>query len=260
MPRHTLTLSKNDMRSTLFILIVIYSSLICKAELEVSGTPEEVQGLLREKVTLVGQVEGLVSVDEAYLTLLVEYQDPKLSQAILKLNSMIKKIEEMLSKAEFEEGSIVFGDFSSTPNYGFFSKRPSSYSVVNKVRIKVQSDAQFVEVAKLIDTCGELRYSHIDIESSLTEEARDQAVLDAIKKIKRQKELYEQAFETELSFERFDTKFDKKEIRTDINLTMVKDEDEGFLSQVSSSRRSRFQLTLVEYKVSCHVSATYHIP
>ncbi|MEM8866924.1 MAG: hypothetical protein AAGC73_01525, partial [Verrucomicrobiota bacterium] len=62
-----------------------------------------------------------------------------------------------------------------------------------------------------------------------------------------------------IKLKRFDTQFTSKEIRTDINLTKLKDEDEGFMKRLSSYRKSGSHLSIVEYVVSCQVSATYLI-
>jgi uncharacterized protein YggE len=144
---------------TLTALLILFCAALVFAEPEIKGTPSELSNYLKEipkHVTLSGKSEVKVQADQAVVEISVKTEDDSLETALKQNQNLRAKIVKSLKNAGIPADKIAASRFSSTPQYGFFGKRPSSYEVANLMKITISDEKGFQEVAKIVDTYREV--------------------------------------------------------------------------------------------------------
>jgi hypothetical protein len=101
------------------------------------------------------------------------------------------KITKALGEAGISSDKITPSKFSSTPRYGFFSKRPSSYEVTNLIKITIAGEKDFQEIARLVDGYKQVEYDGIVFERSDKDELEKKALEQACDDVLKKKAIYE---------------------------------------------------------------------
>lgn len=190
------------MKKILFVILLSLLTHFVQAEPEIKGTPEELKGFLYPSdnlVTISGYADKKAYSDQAVLTLVVTTESELLSSAISKNSSLRKKITKSLIEADILEEQIKSSKFSSTPQFSWFGKKPSSYKVVNRMAITLQQEEQLKEVAALSDKFEQVEFSDTTFEHTQEDAYRKSLKAEALEKIIEQKKFYEKTLGVKLS-------------------------------------------------------------
>ncbi|MHC4132514.1 MAG: SIMPL domain-containing protein [Planctomycetota bacterium] len=182
---------------TLTALSIFFCTALVFAEPEIKGTPSELAGYLKEMpkhVTLSGKSEVKVQADKVVVEISVKTEDGSLETALKQNQNLRAKIVKSLKGAGIPADKIAASRFSSTPQYGFFGKRPSSYEVTNLMKITVSDEKGFQEVAKIVDTYREVEYGGFIYEHSNKKGLKIKVTEQACDDLSKKKALYESKF------------------------------------------------------------------
>lgn len=190
------------MRKQLLVLLLSLLTCFVQAEPEIKGNPEELKDFLyptENVVTINGYADEKVYSDQAIVTLVVTTESELLSAAISKNSSLRSQIAKSLIEANIPAEQIKSSKFSSTPQFSWFGKKPSSYKVVNRMAITLQQEEQLKKVAALSDKFEEVEFSDTVFEHSQEDECRKKLKAEALEKIIEQKKFYETTLGLKLS-------------------------------------------------------------
>jgi len=184
-----------NIMAIIFMVLIISSATY--AEPELKGSPTELTNYLcdmPESVILSGQSELKVQADSAFVKIGVVTSNSSLQNALKSNQDLRKKIFDILDKSGISSDKITASKFSSTPKYGLFDKKPSSYKVENIVKITIANERGFQEVAKIVDSFEEVYYRGTEFELSNKDEVKQKAIEQACDAVLKKKKIYEDKF------------------------------------------------------------------
>ena len=180
-------------RATIILLLLAVSSS-ASAEPEIRGTPDDLHRFLRpheRTVVITGEAEEKAYSDRAIVDLAITTEDKMLSKS-LELNSKLREtIELSLTKTGISEENIRSSKFSSSPQYGWFGKKPDRYEVINHMAITITDASHLQAIASIADSKDEVELVGTIFEHSEKDEYREKVKDKAIDEVLKQKELYE---------------------------------------------------------------------
>lgn len=163
---------------------------------EVKGNPEELRSFLhpRERtVTLNGEAEEKAHTDKAIVSLVVTTEAKQMAAALSANTQLRNSLKEKLVAQGIKSEDVKNATFSSTPEYGWFGKKPDSYKVVNRVTVVLFDEKHMQAAAQLADQSDEIEISSTEFEHSTKAEAELSVRRKAVKKILQQKAFYEKS-------------------------------------------------------------------
>jgi uncharacterized protein len=186
------------------ILIAAFTLLSTQAlsAPELKGTPQELRGFLHpadKVVTITGQAEEKAYSDVAIVSLVVTTEDKLLSNAISQNTSLRAKITQSLLASGVNKNSIKSSKFSSSPQYGWFGKKPTSFKIVNRMAISITDEAHLKEIAVISDQFEEVDLSDTEFEHSAKDEYNQKVKAKALDKVLKQKAFYEKTLGLKLT-------------------------------------------------------------
>lgn len=184
------------MNKTLATLLLFTLSSTLHAATELSGNPDELSHYLldqRKIVTLNGSATEEVEADTAIVAITVRTKESKLNDALQENEKARKAIKDNLQQAGIPGDRIKSSKFSSTPNYGWFKEKPSSYEISNEVKITISSEEQLRAVAKIVDAQKDVLMGATEFKDSQKEGNEQKALQKALGAIKSKQKLYEQS-------------------------------------------------------------------
>lgn len=165
------------------------------AEPELRGSPSELQRFLRtasHSVTLEGHSKQTVQADVGHVTVVVHTQAKDLTGAIVANGQRRDTLTKALVSQGIDAKAIRTEKFSTSPQFGWFGKTPSSYEVINRINVDVADERQVTIVTSAASASPDLSIGVISFEyskqSELEEQVRRTAFDDALAK----KAFYEQ--------------------------------------------------------------------
>lgn len=188
------------MKLHLFFLCLI-AATTAYAQPELKGSPNELRQFLYPAdniVSIRASAEERAYSDVAVVSLTVTTKHQQLSQAIAANQQLRETVEQALQAAGVKAKFIKSSRFSSSPEYGWFGKKPSSFSVVNRIAVRIDETELLTAVAKLSDQYPELELSDMAFEHSKKSLFEKQVKAKAMKKILDQKAVYEQTLGVKL--------------------------------------------------------------
>ncbi|MCU7806986.1 MAG: SIMPL domain-containing protein [Candidatus Thiodiazotropha sp. (ex Semelilucina semeliformis)] len=180
-------------RTLLIIMLGLISNSVYSAP-ELKGSPQDLRGFLHpaEKiVTISGQAEERAYSDKAIVSLVISTEDKRLAQAISDNSLLRDKITKSLVTAGIQQDEIKSSKFSSSPQYGWFGSKPSSYKVVNRMAITISQETQLKEIALVADNHIEVELSDTEFKHTYSDDYNDKVKIKALKKVMKQKKYYE---------------------------------------------------------------------
>ena len=186
--------------SLAFLLSIIVASSF--AEPELKGSPRELRGFLHpvdSVVSIQGYAQEKAYSDKAIVSLVITTEKKLLSDSISENSELRGKITNLLVKAGINPESIKSSKFSSSPEYGWFGKKPSSYRVVNRMAVSITEEEHMTEVALVADKYKEIELSTTTFEHTKKDELNAKVKAKALAKIIKQKTFYEQSLGLKLS-------------------------------------------------------------
>lgn len=157
------------------------------AELELRGAPADLQKYLqpgRRTVTLSGHAKQTVPSDVGHVSIIVRTQAKELAAAMRANAERRTALAQLLIQQGIPDKAIRAEKFSSSPQFGWFGRTPTSYEVVNRLMVDVTDDAQLIRVSEIAAKSTDTSIGTIAFETTkqaaLEETVRHLAFDDAI--------------------------------------------------------------------------------
>ena len=164
------------------------------AQPELKGSPNELRHFLHPNdkiVTLSAEAEEKAYSDRAIISLLITSEDKLLSVSISNNIALRESISQQLVSAGINPEYIKSSTFSTSPQYGWFGKKPDSYKVVNRMAVTITEESQLNTIAGVADSEEEIELSDITFEHSKKDAYKSKVKQLALEKVMKQKALYE---------------------------------------------------------------------
>lgn len=183
------------MNKTIATLLCVTLSSTLHAAPELSGNPDELSHYLldqRKIITLNGSATEEVEADTAIVAITVRSKEPKLNDALQENEKARQAIKENLQQAGIAGDKIKSSKFSSTPNYGWFKEKPSSYEISNEMKITISSEEQLHAVARIVDAQKDVLMGGTEFKDSQKEINEQKVLQKALATVTSKQRLYEQ--------------------------------------------------------------------
>ena len=248
----------------LSVLIIGLVIAVPMSATELKGNPEELRSFLHPNqnvVSLMGEAKETAYSDKAIINLIITTEENDLANALQKNAEMRKLIISTLTSKGLKPENINTSKFSTSPQFGWFGKSPSSYEIVNRMSVAIFDEKQLVEIAKLSDAHKALELAGTTYEHTKKKEymlkVKKKALDDALK----QKIFYEKSLGVRLVTKNFrdsNTKFgatrEADEFKQRIRVTgsrIKRNEALSSLAEPSAAVAQSFDE--VEYKASIYI-------
>lgn len=190
------------MKKLLLGLLLSTLSLAALAQPELKGNPNELRQFLYPNdkiVTINGHAEKKAYSDKAIISLVITTDDKLLSTSIANNSDLRTTVTSKLVAAGIDRNAIKSSKFSSSPQYGWFGKKPDSYKVVNRMAISIVKEEHLQEIAMVADSDENIELSATTFEHKAKDEFNNQVKMDALDKIMEQKAFYEKSLGVKLT-------------------------------------------------------------
>jgi uncharacterized protein YggE len=175
------------------ITIALLFTFSASAETELKGSPKELKSFLHPQVNTISITESAEEIafkDEAVISLLVTTEDDKLAVSLSKNAKIRADISSALTANEIPLKNIKNSKFSTSPDYGWFGKKPDSYKVANTVTVLIDDETGLQSIAKIVDTYDEVTLLSTQYKHSEKELYKQKVKEKALNKVLKQKEFY----------------------------------------------------------------------
>jgi uncharacterized protein len=179
------------------ILFFLFTSNLALAEIELKGSPRELSKYLSplpEKVSIRGEAKIEIQTESGIVTLGIKTESSQLQKSLKKNQTFRSEITTQLTKSGINESRIKGTKFSSTPEYGFFGKKPNNYVVKANLKITIQNEKELQEVARIVDSNENVFYHGLELKEQEKNEIKKKLLDMALKNASAKKII----FETEL--------------------------------------------------------------
>lgn len=185
-------MKQNCVRMLFIVLSLVAFSAFSEPELK--GSPNELRQFLYPNdriVTLFANAEKKAYSDEAIISLVITTEDKLLSESIANNGEFREGIVEKLSAAGIPRDNIKSSKFSTSPQYGWFGKKPDSFKVVNRMSVRISDEKDLKVIAELADNTKEIELADTEFEHSKKETFVENVKKEALDKVMKQKAAYE---------------------------------------------------------------------
>lgn len=182
------------MSRTLCGLALFMAASLAIAEPTLNGTPSELTNYLStplNTVSLQGQANLDVQADNGIASIKITTEDGALQRSLEKNEKLKQEIVAQMVNKGIAADHIVGSKFSSTPEYGFWSKEARSYRVENVLRITVGNEKEFQIVAGIIDANKEVTYQGLELKHEEESKIKYQLMRMALADVEAKKKIYE---------------------------------------------------------------------
>jgi uncharacterized protein YggE len=191
----------------LTLIIIVFIAPFVQAEPELKGTPSVLSHYLSsipEQVTLIGEATLEIQAQSGVVTMGIKTQATQLKTSLEKNQQLRNDITQKLISAGISKDKIKGTRFSSTPEYGFFGKKPNHYVVENILKITVDNERELQEVAGVVDSNSDVYYQGIELKEKNKEEIKRQLLDKALANAKSRQNVYETQLNITLTPIRFE--------------------------------------------------------
>mgnify|MGYP006129407289 FL=1 len=164
------------------------------AQPELKGSPNELRHFLHPNdkiITLSAEAEEKAYSDRAIISLVITSEDKQLSTSISNNIAIRESISRQLVSSGLNPDYIKSSKFSTSPQYGWFGKKPDSYKVVNRMAVTITEESQLRTIATVTDSKEEVELSDIAFEHSQKDAYKSRVKQLALEKVMKQKSIYE---------------------------------------------------------------------
>ncbi len=168
---------------------------------KLEGSPEELRAFLhpqKHMVTLSDMAEKSAWTDKATINIVVSTEKSKLADAMAENAQVRQRIRAKAISLGVPEERIKNARFSSTPQYGWFGEKPSSFKVVNRVAVEIDNEQQMQGLAQLADAEKTMEFGNVEFEHRDKERFQREVKQEALDKITKQKTFYEKSLGVKL--------------------------------------------------------------
>ncbi|BFM13182.1 hypothetical protein R50072_33350 [Simiduia litorea] len=198
----------NKIRLSVLLTLVCFAfTSALQAAPELKGSPEELKGFLHpssQTLFISDSAEETAYSDQAIVNLLVTTEEKTLGSALEKNAALRNNIRTQLTAQGIAANDIKNSKFSSSPEFGWFGKEPSSYKVVNRMSIKIEQEASLQNIANISDQYKEVVLSGTQFEHSKKTDVSQKVKTLALKKVMEKKAFYESTLGIKLTPLSFD--------------------------------------------------------
>jgi len=190
------------MKRTLCLIFLSLISAYSFSAPELKGSPQELRGFLHpaEKViTINGEAEEKAYSDKAVVSLVISTENKMLSQSMSSNSLLRAKITASLIDSGIAPDAIKSSKFSSSPQYGWFGSKPSSYEVVNRMAISITQEEHLKEIAAIADQFAEVELSDTSFEHTHKDAFNEKVKAKALANVVKQKGFYEKSLGLKLT-------------------------------------------------------------
>lgn len=190
------------MKKLLSGILLIALPVITFAQPELKGNPNELRQFLYPNdriVTINGQADKKAYSDKAIVSLVITTDDKLLSTSIANNSDLRTTVTSQLVAAGIDRDAIKSSRFSSSPQYGWFGKKPASYKVVNRMAISIVKEEHLKAIALVADSDEGIELSATTFEHTAKDEFNNQVKMDALDKVMKQKAFYEKSLGVKLT-------------------------------------------------------------
>lgn len=169
---------------------------------ELKGSPQDLKGFLYPSdkiVTISGEAVEKAYSDKAIISLVITTEYKMLSESISSNGALRKKITSSLIAAGISPDSIKSSKFSSSPQYGWFGNKPSSYKVINRMAISITKESHLEKIAAVVDQSQEAELSNTTFEHTQKDQFNEKVKAKALESILKQKAFYEKSLGVKLT-------------------------------------------------------------
>lgn len=184
------------MKKIIAVILLAMASSGLVANTELKGKPEDLRKFLHPKdrvVSIFAEAEEKAYSDKAIISLVITTEDKALSGSLAKNSRLRENISKQLVNAGINQESIKSSKFSTSPQYGWFGKKPTSYKVVNRMAVSITEENQLKEIALVADTQEAVELSDTSFEHTKKDELEDKVKEQALAKVMKQKAFYEKS-------------------------------------------------------------------
>lgn len=178
------------------LFIVSWAAVQAFAQPELSGSPSELRQFIHPAgnlVTITGSAEETAYSDTAIVSLIITTKKDLLSESIAVNADLREQVTQVLVESGVASDSIKSSKFSSSPQYGWFGKKPSSYEVVNRMAITIDDTNHLTAIAEVADRYSEVELSGTEFNHSKKYEFNQLVREKALNDILAQKAFYEES-------------------------------------------------------------------
>lgn len=172
-----------------------------QAQPQLSGTPDELRGFLFPRphtVNISGEGELTAYKDLAKVSLLVTTEARDLSQSMTLNQELRTALIQDFINANIPASDINNSKFSSSPQFGFLGRNPSSYEVTARLEVEVGTEEHLQLLAAAADEHDEVEFERTEFEHSEEEAFEVQVRELALQDVMEQKAYYESNLGIEL--------------------------------------------------------------
>ena len=180
-----------------FITFLTLLPVFAVAEPELKGSASELTTYLlddRKVMVINGNAEEKADADSARVTLVVKTKKDSLQVALNNNKKIRLKIKQTLTSKGLADTNIKFTKFASTPGYGWFGDKPSSYEISNEIKILIKTEAELATIAGIVDSYKEVYFNKIEVEHSGKQQAQAKTIEKSLDDILSKKAKYEKKF------------------------------------------------------------------
>lgn len=185
------------MSKSTIISILLLAGFTAVADPEIKGTAADLAQFLNNvpKTVLVeGEAEVRVPAHRAVLSLKVTTENKSLQEALRANLELRGTLADYLKGLGIPAERIQASKFSSTPKFGIFSEKAKSYRVENVIRVSVQDEKEFQNVAGAVDKWTQVQFNGVEFEYADKELQKQNAIAKACDNASDQKKIYEGKF------------------------------------------------------------------
>ncbi|VUD64996.1 hypothetical protein TDB9533_03453 [Thalassocella blandensis] len=253
----------------IFYIVLIFATQWVHASPEIKGNPEDLRAYFHptdKTIFIKDEAEETAYTDVAIINLIVKTEHKELAKAIQSNAVLRQKIATELTTNGVLENHIKNSKFSSSPQYGWFGSKPTSYEVLNRVAVTISNEKQLEHIASIADRHEEISLSGTSFKHSKKLEFEQQVKKNALEKVLKKKAFYEKSLGVKLSpisFSESDVDFAATQganrFEEEIIVTGVRESKDSAYSKrraSSSSQESSFDevkyraVITVEFKVN----------
>jgi uncharacterized protein YggE len=186
----------------ILLLPLCLLSISAFSEPELKGSPNELRQFLYPNdnvVNLFADAEKKAYSDEAIISLVVTTENKLLSQSIADNGVLRESIVQKLSSSGIAKDAIKSSKFSTSPQYGWFGKKPDSYKVVNRMAVRISDEKHLKAIAALADNSKEIELVDTEFVHSKKEDFIADVKKEALDKVMEQKAVYEKTLGVKLT-------------------------------------------------------------
>lgn len=194
------------MKNIVFLFVVLFIFVSNAFATELKGTPDELRKFLHPEahvVSLSSEVERRVYADQAIVSIIVKTEGRTLAKAMQANAKLRASLKASLMDASVNAEDIQNSKFSSSPQFGWFGDEPTSFEVVNRVAVKIDSEAVLQALAGITDQHKEMSIAETEFKHSTKDNVYREMKKEAMTKILESKAYYESSLQVSLKTRAF---------------------------------------------------------